>query len=222
ETLAPIVRHVLYLEVPSSGLTPQRCGCLPVRRVRGQWRLEHGRLTCSHVSTLRGGTQVRPERDACGIGFVTDREGRASRDIVQTALTALACMTHRGAVAADALTADGSGLLAGIPGSIFGHGPSGAPHGVASLFVRGDDPRAAVEVAAAEEGIAVVDWRTPPTDEDHLGELARASRPEFLQAVLEAPQPDERAAYRLRRRIQATTSGTYVASCSFRTVAYKG
>ena len=165
---------------------------------------------------------MRPERDACGIGFVTDREGRASRDIVQTALTALACMTHRGAVAADALTADGSGLLAGIPGSIFGHGPSGAPHGVASLFVRGDDPRAAVEVAAAEEGIAVVDWRTPPTDEDHLGELARASRPEFLQAVLEAPQPDERAAYRLRRRIQATTSGTYVASCSFRTVAYKG
>ena len=50
---------------------------------------------------------MRPERDACGIGFVTDREGRASRDIVETALTALACMTHRGAVAADALTADG-------------------------------------------------------------------------------------------------------------------
>jgi glutamate synthase (ferredoxin) len=131
-------------------------------------------------------------------------------------------MTHRGAVAADALSADGSGVLLAIPGAIFGHGPSGHPHGVASLFVRGDDPRAAVEAAAAEEGIAVVDWRTPPTDEDHLGQQARASRPTFLQAILEADQPDERAAYRLRRRIQATTSGTYVASCSFRTVAYKG
>ncbi len=165
---------------------------------------------------------MRPERDACGIGFVTDREGRASRDIVETALTALACMTHRGAVAADARTADGSGVLLGIPGTIFGYGPSGDPHGVASLFVRGDDPCAAVEAAAAKEGIAVVDWRTPPTDEDHLGELGRGSRPRFLQAILEAPAPDERAAYRLRRRIQATTSGTYVASCSFRTVDYKG
>ncbi|MDQ1427894.1 MAG: hypothetical protein QOK39_1370, partial [Acidimicrobiaceae bacterium] len=34
--------------------------------------------------------------------------------------------------------------------------------------------------------------------------------------------PDERAAFRLRRRIDATTTGTYVASCSFRTVVYKG
>jgi len=34
--------------------------------------------------------------------------------------------------------------------------------------------------------------------------------------------PDERAAFRLRRRIAATTTGTYVASCSFRTVVYKG
>jgi glutamate synthase domain-containing protein 2/glutamate synthase domain-containing protein 1/glutamate synthase domain-containing protein 3 len=153
---------------------------------------------------------------------VTDREGRASRDIVETALSALACMTHRGAVAADALTADGSGVLLGIPRAIFGEGPDGVPHGVASLFVRGDDPRPAVEAAAAEEGIEVVGWRTPPTDEEHLGVLAQDSRPEFLQAILETPQPDERAAYRLRRRIEATAGGTYVASCSFHTVAYKG
>src|SRR5205823_2173631 len=32
----------------------------------------------------------------------------------------------------------------------------------------------------------------------------------------------ERAAFRLRRRIAATTSGVYVASCSFHTVVYKG
>src|SRR4029077_15172124 len=49
-----------------------------------------------------------------------------------------------------------------------------------------------------------------------------AFRPRFLQAVLEHPTGDERAALRLRRRILATTTGTYVASCSFRTVVYKG
>ena len=69
----------------------------------------------------------------------------------------------------------------------------------------------------------MVEWRTPPTDDAVLGELARSSQPMMLQAVLEADGvPDERAAFRLRRRIAATTTGTYVASCSFRTVVYKG
>ena len=159
------------------------------------------------------------ERDACGIGFVADASGRSSRDIVQTALNGLACVSHRGAVAADAKTSDGSGLLVPIPPALFGDG-----HGVAMLFVRGDDPREAIEKAAAEEGITVVDWRTPPIDDAALGEQALDSKPTFLQAVLDGGGQHhlERAAFRMRRRIEAATTGTYVASCSFRTVVYKG
>ena len=162
---------------------------------------------------------MRPERDACGIGFTADVRGRSSRDIVEAALHGLACVTHRGAVASDAKTSDGSGLLVPIPAAIFGEG-----RGVATLFVRGDDPRTEVEAAAKEEGLVVDGWRTPPTDEAQLGDLARLSRPQILQAVLSATTPNgwERAAYRMRRRIEATTEGTYVASCSFRTVLYKG
>ncbi len=170
---------------------------------------------------------VRPELDACGIGFVADASGRSSRSIVAAAVGGLACVKHRGAVAADARSADGSGLLTPIPTAIFGAG-----HGVASLFVRGPDPRAAVEAAAAAEGLALVDWRVPPTDESHLGKLALASQPAMLQAIFadRAPtdgddrhQPgDERRAYRFRRRIEATADGVYVASCSFRTIVYKG
>jgi glutamate synthase domain-containing protein 1 len=162
------------------------------------------------------------ERDACGIGFVADARGGSSHAILQAALQGLSCVTHRGAVMADAKTSDGSGVLAPIPPRIFGEG-----HGVAMLFVRGDDPRADVEAAAGAEGLHVMQWRTPPTDDGQLGDLAIESRPRIVQAVL-APahdRPDEeleRAAYRLRRRIQATTEGTYVASCSFRTVLYKG
>ena len=55
-----------------------------------------------------------PERDACGIGFVADAKGRASHSIIESALNGLSCVTHRGAVAADYRTADGSGLL--VPG----------------------------------------------------------------------------------------------------------
>jgi glutamate synthase (ferredoxin) len=169
----------------------------------------------------------RPELDSCGIGFVADARGRASRHIVSAALRGLACVKHRGALAADARSSDGSGLLVPIPPAIFGATDDGSTHGLAMLFVRGPDPRPAVEEAAAAEGISVVDWRTPPTDDDRLGDLARTTRPRTVQAVLAPPMgadgdAAERAAFRLRRRLSTTAPGTYVVSCSFRTVVYKG
>ncbi|HEX6418381.1 MAG TPA: glutamate synthase large subunit [Acidimicrobiales bacterium] len=162
------------------------------------------------------------ELDACGIGFVADAHGRSSRAIVAAALGGLACVKHRGAVAADARTADGAGLLVPLPPALFGEGA-----GVAVLFVRGDDPRHAVEAAAADEGLAVAGWREPPIDPGALGDLARATAPRIVHALLAAPDgvPSadlERRALRLRRRIEAATTGTYVASCSFRTMVYKG
>jgi glutamate synthase (NADPH/NADH) large chain len=162
------------------------------------------------------------EHDACGIGFVADAAGRSNRAIVAGALRGLANVKHRGAVASDARSGDGSGLLTPIPDAIFGG------HGVITVFARGGDPRAAVEAAAAAEGVQVVEWRIPPTDDDHLGDLARASKPEILQAMIARPtdggdrgsDADERVAYRLGRRISADAPEVYVASCSYRTVVY--
>jgi glutamate synthase domain-containing protein 1 len=51
------------------------------------------------------------ERDSCGIGFVADVRGRASRGILDAALDGLRRMQHRGAVAADRRTGDGAGVL---------------------------------------------------------------------------------------------------------------
>ncbi|HET9443605.1 MAG TPA: hypothetical protein VFO65_09790, partial [Acidimicrobiales bacterium] len=76
---------------------------------------------------------ARPDRDACGIGFVADAAGRSTRAIVTAALRGLACVKHRGAVAADSKTGDGSGVLVPIPHAIFG-----PDRGVVMLFVRGD------------------------------------------------------------------------------------
>ncbi|HKE77008.1 MAG TPA: glutamate synthase-related protein [Acidimicrobiales bacterium] len=164
------------------------------------------------------------ELDACGIGFVADAHGRSSRAIVAAALGGLACVKHRGAVAADARTADGSGLLVPIPPALFGDGS-----GVAVLFVRGDDPRPAVEAALAEEGLALTDWREPPLDPSALGDLARETAPRIVHAVFGGFRGDasrdsdaERRALRVRRRIERGVAGTYVASCSFRTMIYKG
>ncbi len=164
---------------------------------------------------------ITREIDACGIGFVADAQGRPSRSIIEAALRGLACVKHRGAVAADARTADGSGLLAPVPAAIFGERT-----GVATLFVRGAEPRAEVAAAAEAEGLTVVDWRVPPTDPGALGDIARDLAPRIVQVLFrtadESAVDDERAALRFRRRLQAAAEGTYVASCSFRTVVYKG
>ena len=155
---------------------------------------------------------------------MADAHGRSSRAIVAAALGGLACVKHRGAVAADARTADGSGLLAPIPGALFGEG-----NGVAALFVRGDDPREVVEAAAAAEGLTVVGWREPPVDPSALGDMARATAPRVVHALFSdgtatgtVASERERRAFRLRRRIEGATTGIYVVSCSFRTVVYKG
>ncbi|MEZ5141111.1 MAG: glutamate synthase central domain-containing protein [Acidimicrobiales bacterium] len=177
-----------------------------------------------------------PEHDACGIGFVADAHGRAQRHIIEAGLQGLAGVKHRGAVAADARTSDGCGLLTPLP-----HQLVPADTGVAQLFIRGaradTEVRRAVEAAAAAEGLALVDWREPPTDAGVLGELARRTVPTLRQAWFSIEAlPDlpaavvdrwghdraELAAYRLRRRIGSARPDTYVASCSFRTMVHKG
>lgn len=41
------------------------------------------------------------ERDACGVGFIANPEGKAEHKVVQHGLAALGCMEHRGACLAD-------------------------------------------------------------------------------------------------------------------------
>ena len=87
------------------------------------------------------GDQQRSERDACGIGFVADAQGRASRQILDAALEGLANVRHRGAVAADRSTGDGAGLLLPIPAALV----PGPWCGLAHVFLRDESARAPIE-----------------------------------------------------------------------------
>src|SRR3954465_4837003 len=62
---------------------------------------------------------ARFDRDACGIGLVADAEGRASRALLDSALVGLACVRHRGAIAAAGVSGDGAGILVPIPQAFF-------------------------------------------------------------------------------------------------------
>jgi glutamate synthase domain-containing protein 2/glutamate synthase domain-containing protein 1/glutamate synthase domain-containing protein 3 len=154
------------------------------------------------------------ERDACGIGFVARLDGQASRDVLDRLLEALRRVRHRGAVAADARTGDGAGVLLPLPTALLPE----PKLGLAMVF---GDAREAVEDACRAEGIAVRAWREVPLDPDALGPSARASMPTIEQALLEPPDGDaELAAFRARKRLDARDD-LYVASLSFRTVVYK-
>jgi glutamate synthase (ferredoxin) len=163
----------------------------------------------------------RAERDACGIGFLADATGRASRAIVDGLLEGLARMAHRGAVAADGVSGDGAGLLLPIPRALVP-----APWcGIAQVFLRDEAARGAIEAACAAEGIEPAGWRQVPVDPTALGDAARASSPRIEQLVLRRPlgttaDEAELRAYRARKRVEATT-GAYVVSLSFRTITYK-
>ena len=184
-----------------------------------------------------------PEFDGCGIGFVADERGDASRSIVELALGGLSCVRHRAAVAADGISGDGAGVLGPLPRSFFarvaaesaGRPVDAARLGVVFAFLDCDDAarataQAAVVDACEVEGLEFVGWRDVPTDESQLGDHARRDQPAFVQGFVLRPDgvddaAAERLAFRARRRAEATSREAdvrhYFASWSFATVTYK-
>ena len=59
------------------------------------------------------------EHSSCGVGFVVDLGGKASRKVVQNGIDALKAIWHRGAVDADGKTGDGAGIHVQIPVPFF-------------------------------------------------------------------------------------------------------
>jgi glutamate synthase (NADPH) large chain len=89
-------------------------------------------------------------RDNCGFGLVAHIEGKPSHDLLQSAISSLTCMTHRGAVAADGLSGDGCGLLMQKPDSFLRtiarelfNTTLADNYGIGMIFLSRDDDKAA-------------------------------------------------------------------------------
>jgi glutamate synthase (NADPH/NADH) large chain/glutamate synthase (ferredoxin) len=186
------------------------------------------------------------EQDACGIGFVADVQGRRTHRIVEKAIEAVCCLTHRGAVAADAKTGDGAGILTQIPHRLL---RAGLGKGQGKLLRNDEDlavammffPRDAdqrhrayhiCESVIEESDLVFLEWRRVPIDRSALGEKARETCPEIRQLLLarmNGMTDDEfgRTCYQLRKRMEnrvakAGIEGFYIPSFSHRTIVYKG
>src|SRR5437764_13710465 len=139
----------------------------------------------------------RWEHDACGTGFIAQVSGDASHYLVETALQALANLTHRGAQDADAETGDGAGLLTQIPKALFCEDlliqdiPVAHPDDLAvgMIFLPAQDrsptaytqSRHIIEQTLQELGVLLLTWRNPPIDYAVPGSLARATSTSISQ-----------------------------------------
>ncbi len=168
--------------------------------------------------------------DSCGVGFVAQLSAEPSHQILTHALTALARLAHRGAVAADGKSSDGVGLTTAIPRALLLRQcglalDSNLPLGVAVVFLPEDDEssRAAIDSALAAQELRILYWRAVPVRPEVLGEIADASRPAIRQVLITAADANDfdRRLYLARKQFERSGVPGYIASMSSSTMVYK-
>jgi glutamate synthase domain-containing protein 2/glutamate synthase domain-containing protein 1/glutamate synthase domain-containing protein 3 len=196
------------------------------------------------------------EHDACGVGFIADIQGRASHTIVEEGLRIVQNLAHRGACGCDARTGDGAGILIQLPDAFFrrvcasGPGIDGergfdlpplGEYGVGVVFLPQIPTdrhfcQGLLEEIVADEGLALLGWRTVPVNDRVIGEFAIDLQPRIKQIFIGRGASGldrdalERKLYIVRKRVQEAIRRQlpnalhyfYVASLSTRTVIYKG
>ncbi len=201
---------------------------------RRAWMAEHGLYNPAD------------EHSSCGVGLVVALDGQPRRSVVESGISALKSIWHRGAVDADGKTGDGAGIHLQFPVAFFhdairrtGHEPvTDQLMAVGQVFLPRTDfnaqerSRTIVETEVLRMGYGIYGWRHVPVDTTVLGSKANATRPEIEQILIRNikgtdEETFERELYVIRRRIEKAVaadgvSGFYICSLSCRSIIYKG
>ncbi len=181
-------------------------------------------------------------KDNCGFGLIAHLEGEVSHKLIKTAITALTCMTHRGAIGADGKTGDGCGLLMQKPDQFLRQSVERElgvelpqQYGVGSIMLSVDDAEREIEherleTALKDRGFKVLCWRKVPINKECLGEIALASLPAFEQVFVSAEknltqEQFDAQLFIARRKAEIALlehANFYIASLSSRVLSYKG
>ncbi len=182
------------------------------------------------------------ERDSCGFGLIASLDDQPSHWIVQTAITSLNRLTHRGAIAADGKTGDGCGLLLKKPAAFLRAVADEAGIALAERFAVGfvflstfEDQaaraRAALEAQLGREDLEVAGWRVVPTDPAACGEQALKTLPRIEQVFVNCRLDIDEAAFnrklflarrRTEKALEKKDPVFYLPSLSASTIVYKG
>ncbi|KAA6464487.1 glutamate synthase large subunit [Acidobacteria bacterium AB60] len=172
----------------------------------------------------------RFDQESCGVGFVAHLSGEASRTILNHALTALARLEHRGAVAADGKSSDGVGVTTAVPRAFFlaeagVELPESQTFGVGVVFLPEESSaqREEIEAALAAQDCRVLTWRSVPVRPQVLGEIANAARPEIWHVLITSGSEVDfdRRLFLARKQFEASQLPGYVSSISSRIMVYK-
>lgn len=194
------------------------------------------------LKSKRGLYDPANEHDACGVGMLVDIHGRKSHSIVDSALTVLENMRHRGAEGADNKTGDGAGILVQIPHEfILLQGipvPEKGHYGTGLVFLPKDQAaqKAFLQIIQGEveaKGLTILCLRDVPVCSEILGKDALATEPAIKQLFIvgeEDQQELELKLYGVRKRIEKRIASSslvekkdfYVVSLSTRSLIYKG
>jgi len=181
------------------------------------------------------------DRDSCGFGLIANIDDNESHWVVETAIAALARLTHRGAVAADGKTGDGCGLLMKFPTTFMRAVAKESGFEVSKRFAAGtvflnaddtiaDKVRNIINSALEQKGLSVAGWRKMPIDSSVCGKEALASLPTIEQVFVNAGpgmtrNKFNRQLFLARRRAEnefvEVDPIAYVASLSSATLIFK-
>ena len=175
-------------------------------------------------------------KDNCGFGLLASIDNTPSHRNLEDAVTSLSRMMHRGAIAADGKTGDGSGLLLSIPKSFFAKDAAAQgidlpeTYAVAMVFSNNPSDFDIINKVCDNNDLKTLYTRTVPVDTNALGEQALASLPTMKQ-VFVAPKSAvaanrfEALVYLSRKEIEAELMEDetfYIPSFSTSVVSYKG
>ena len=179
---------------------------------------------------------LRLNKDNCGFGLIANIKNRASHENLENAITALERMMHRGAVAADGKTGDGSGLLLSMPHEfmLMTASEMGVElpkmYAVASVFTKDRTQLDAITSICSNNDLKVVLSRDVPVDKNALGEQAMASLPNIVQLFITpnsimATERFDALLYLSRKESEhqfVDDEDFYIPSMSSKTLSYKG
>jgi len=177
-------------------------------------------------------------KDNCGFGLLANIDNKATHTNVEDAVTALEKMMHRGAVAADGKSGDGSGLLFGMPKSFMRkvaiQNGIDLPKqfAVAMVFMQEEKQKTIINDILAANDLKVLFYRKVPIDTKALGEFALKSLPEIVQIFVKpnsisATRRFALSMYIARREIEKRMQEQeyeefYICSFSDKSISYKG
>lgn len=175
-------------------------------------------------------------KDNCGFGVLASIDNIPSHKNAEDAITSLSRMMHRGAIAADGKSGDGSGLLFSIPRDFFYAEASKDgvelpdKYALAMVFSRNENDFDTFKDSCSNNDLKIIYTRTVPVNTDALGDRALASLPIIKQIfvvpnAIVAKERFEALIYLARKEVERKLSDDknfYVASFSTSVVSYKG